>query len=408
MIKRIFILLSIFLLSCGNDDSNNPSGIGSETLSSSIIDENLSSNMDTLSSNRKSSSVDKVKASSSSTKSSDSKSSQEKMSSSLKEKKSSSSNEGAFVSSSRNEKRSSSSLKSSDSDVDNSSNSEKNSSSEKNLSFSETSSSSNAGFSTSEESSSSRTSSSSFMEISSSIISELSSSSRKVAEIKPNNYYKMNCPEGMVCKYVITEFLNQEFLASNKYGEILDDRDGFVYKTIKIDNYNWTAQNMNYDTTGFCQDDIPLNCEKYGRIYNKNVAIRICPSGWHLPDSSEWRKLIEFAQKYANVENAGSVLKSQNGGWSAYLETNDKEKCDLKQTVNCIDGNGSDELGFSAVPQAEKANTVGGFSNYGHHSSLWMKKPYGHFTIYFSNYFGLGSSGTGANYLHSVRCIKDW
>ena len=296
MIKRIFILLSIFLLSCGNDDSNNPSGIGSETLSSSIIDENLSSNMDTLSSNRKSSSVDKVKASSSSTKSSDSKSSQEKMSSSLKEKKSSSSNEGAFVSSSRNEKRSSSSLKSSDSDVDNSSNSEKNSSSEKNLSFSETSSSSNAGFSTSEESSSSRTSSSSFMEISSSIISELSSSSRKVAEIKPNNYYKMNCPEGMVCKYVITEFLNQEFLASNKYGEILDDRDGFVYKTIKIDNYNWTAQNMNYDTTGFCQDDIPLNCEKYGRIYNKNVAIRICPSGWHLPDSSEWRKLIEFAQ----------------------------------------------------------------------------------------------------------------
>lgn len=258
-----------------------------------------------------------------------------------------------------------------------------------------------------EESSSSENSSSSSIKESSSSVMESSSSSRKVAEIKPNNYYKTNCPEGVVCKYVTTEFLNQEFLASNKYGEILDERDGLVYKTIKIDNYNWTAQNMNYDTTGFCQDDIPLNCEKYGRIYNKNVAIRICPFGWHLPDSSEWRKLIEFAQKYANVENAGSVLKSQNGGWSAYLETNDKEKCDLKQTVNCIDGNGSDELGFSAVPQAEKANTVGGFSNYGHHSSLWMKKPYGHFTIYFSHYFGLGSSGTGANYLHSVRCIKD-
>ena len=257
------------------------------------------------------------------------------------------------------------------------------------------------------ESSSSENSSSSSIKESSSSVMESSSSSRKVAEIKPNNYYKTNCPEGVVCKYVTTEFLNQEFLASNKYGEILDERDGLVYKTIKIDNYNWTAQNMNYDTTGFCQDDIPLNCEKYGRIYNKNVAIRICPFGWHLPDSSEWRKLIEFAQKYANVENAGSVLKSQNGGWSAYLETNDKEKCDLKQTVNCIDGNGSDELGFSAVPQAEKANTVGGFSNYGHHSSLWMKKPYGHFTIYFSHYFGLGSSGTGANYLHSVRCIKD-
>ena len=274
-------------------------------------------------------------------------------------------------------------------------------------SSSEKSSSSVAESSSSVESSSSEEPSSSSIEESSSSVAESSSSSRKVAEIKPNNYYKMNCPEGMVCKYVITEFLNQEFLASDKYGEILDERDGLVYKTIEIGSQTWLAQNMNYDTTGFCQDDIPLNCEKYGRIYNKNVAIRICPSGWHLPDSSEWRKLIEFAQKYANVENAGSVLKSQNGGWSAYLETNDKEKCDLKQTVNCIDGNGSDELGFSAVPQAEKANTVGGFSNYGHHSSLWMKKPYGHFTIYFSNYFGLGSSGTGANYLHSVRCIKD-
>lgn len=401
MIKRIFILLSIFLLSCGNDDSNNPSGIGAEMPSSSIIDENLSSNMDTSSSNKKSSSSDKMKASSSSTKSADTKSSQEKRSSSSKEQKSSSSDEQTIVSSSNNEKKSSSSLNSSDSDVDISSDSERNSSSEEKLSFSETTSSSNTGFSSSEESSSSKKSSSSSIKESSSSVMESSSSSIKVAEIKPNNYYKVNCPEGIVCKYVITDFLNQEFLASDKYGEILDERDGLVYKTIEIGSQTWLAQNMNYDTIGVCYENVSENCEKYGKLYLKNVASKICPTGWKLPDSSEWRMLINYTKEYLNKKDAGTALKSSNGAWFSY--TPEDKYCVYGQDENCISGEGTNELGFSAIPLGDKANIgENGYTTFGKEFSARAKQ--GSVSITYDNYFGLGI--TYYNYLHAIRCIR--
>ena len=61
-------------------------------------------------------------------------------------------------------------------------------------------------------------------------------------------------------KCFTTEYLNQDFLEAGKYGEILDERDGQVYKTIEIcdeENENcqiWMAQNLNYAYT-----NVPYN-----------------------------------------------------------------------------------------------------------------------------------------------------
>lgn len=54
------------------------------------------------------------------------------------------------------------------------------------------------------------------------------------------------------------------------------------------------AENLNYDTEGaVCYDYKKSNCDKYGRLYNWESAMRACPSGWHLPSDAEWKNLAK-------------------------------------------------------------------------------------------------------------------
>jgi len=106
-----------------------------------------------------------------------------------------------------------------------------------------------------------------------------------------------------------------------------DPRDGKVYKTVKIGNQIWLAQNLNYEAEGsLCYDNDPANAEKYGRLYDFETAKKACPPGWHLPSIEEWETLVDFA---GGEKIAGKKLRA-------------------------TDFNGTDEFGFSAL--------LGGFS----------------------------------------------
>ncbi len=146
-----------------------------------------------------------------------------------------------------------------------------------------------------------------------------------------------------------------------------DLRDGKTYKTVTIGTQTWMAENLNYETeNSFCYDDDPSNCSKYGRLYTWAAAMDsvgtlttngkgcgdkktcsptypvrgICPEGWHLPDTTEWKTLFSAVggvedEYYAKEWNgAGTALKSTSG-WSEYAGES---------------GNGTDALGFSALP----------------------------------------------------------
>lgn len=91
-----------------------------------------------------------------------------------------------------------------------------------------------------------------------------------------------------------------------------DPRDGKVYQTVKIGDQVWMAENLNYDAgdSSYCYKDDNANCDKYGRLYTWNAAIKAAPPGWHLPSKEEWETLI---QSFGGIDSVAFAQMIQGG-----------------------------------------------------------------------------------------------
>lgn len=172
-----------------------------------------------------------------------------------------------------------------------------------------------------------------------------------------------------------------------------DDRDGQVYKTVKIGNQIWMAENLNFKTdSSFCYDNEETNCNKYGRLYTWGAAMSACPSGWHLPDTTEWKTLFDAV---GGESTAGVILKSSSGWQNIYSYK--------KQD------NGMDAFGFSALPAGRIFD--GYYDIMGFIASFWSSTVNNRGDAY-NVHFSSGSDdayqgGIGMNDGFSVRCLKD-
>ncbi|MCL1966630.1 MAG: fibrobacter succinogenes major paralogous domain-containing protein [Fibromonadales bacterium] len=167
---------------------------------------------------------------------------------------------------------------------------------------------------------------------------------------------------------------------------------GQTYKTVKIGDQVWMAENMNYDVEGSkCYDDDPANCVTYGRLYSWRTAMVVCPSGWYLPsDDIDWLKLMQYVENDNGCWScAGKYLKAKNGWYN--------------------NGNGEDKYDFSALPGG-RGLSGGSFDFVGSTSYWWTGDENTGGAYYRNMSFNnniIGYNTFDKSSLQSVRCVKD-
>ena len=111
---------------------------------------------------------------------------------------------------------------------------------------------------------------------------------------------------------------------------LTDTRDGKIYLTVKINEQIWMAENLNFVTEkSYCYSGKDQNCNKYGRLYEWDVALNVCPDAWHLPSDEEWSSLEKFLgmtdeeiQKvdlWRGTDQADKLMKDTDIGFNVLL-----------------------------------------------------------------------------------------
>ena len=123
------------------------------------------------------------------------------------------------------------------------------------------------------------------------------------------------------------------------------------------------AENLNFETAmSVCPENASRNCKRLGRLYSWVEAKSVCPEGWRLPTKADFESLIAAAVgEDATSEDAAqspsqSFAQSRGGNPGTVPNAssavqNNKAGVVLKARDGWFKkGNGSDALGFKALP----------------------------------------------------------
>ena len=223
-----------------------------------------------------------------------------------------------------------------------------------------------------------------------------------------------------------------------EYGTLTDSRDGQTYKTVKIGNQTWMAENLNYaylqptdslDSSSFCYNDSLKYCEKYGRLYfwsavmdsaatwsengkgcgygvvcTPTFPVRgVCPAGWHIPNRDELYELVLAVggeNDAGDALNASSTLYEQNPYGFSFLPSGRKRIVwfDKDDGEYIYDDDG--EYGYIWSSTDDYWNSDESFTKYHDANELVVA-----LSVAKSGSVGLHGSPKTSGY--PVRCLKD-
>lgn len=217
--------------------------------------------------------------------------------------------------------------------------------------------------------------------------------------------------------YIIIFFL----LLFNIYGcNRSKDQDGNSFKTVKIGDQTWMAENLNVghyrngdpipqvnesdqwrklETGAWCYyNNDSTNGEKYGKLYNWYAVIDprgLAPVGWHIPSNDEWNQLNNYL---GGDRVSGGKLKDKNSWEISNTEV-------------------SNSSGFGALAGGHRYG-IGEYFDVGLKGSFWTSKEHYAYDLFYNKPFAdlyyLSYNNSFLEYAYfkksmgmSVRCIKD-
>jgi uncharacterized protein (TIGR02145 family) len=193
------------------------------------------------------------------------------------------------------------------------------------------------------------------------------------------------------------------------------DIDGTTYKTVKIGEQIWMAENLKTtrynDGTGiqkitdatawsgmktgaYCwyKNDELIYKDTFGAIYNGYTAKTgmLCPTGWHVPDKEDWLKLREFTGD--SIKGGGKLKEAGTEHWLTPNKGADNSSgfTALASGMRYFEGTFASVLNFTGIWSSTETGT----------KDLWYTSLYYGDAVFVIDHIT-------KNQGFSIRCIKD-
>jgi len=183
-------------------------------------------------------------------------------------------------------------------------------------------------------------------------------------------------------------------------GKYTDSRDSKIYKTVKIGDQTWMAENLsatkfndgteiplisdstmwiNLKSSGFCwfKNDFDNSGKTYGAIYNWYAindtlnGKNICPDSWHVPTKQDFMDLVLYIKMTLLAGIVGNALDNNLDVAKALASTQNWKISSKNGSVGNSDySNKRNVTGFNALPGGMRSNT-GSFSGIGELGLWW-------------------------------------
>ena len=188
-----------------------------------------------------------------------------------------------------------------------------------------------------------------------------------------------------------------------------DRRDNETYKTVKIGNQVWMAENLRYKSEDavapFCCSESKL--EKYGLLYFLQDFNRLAPDGWRIPSLKDWVGLFRNIHSLRTDDIVNDIVFASAG---KFLKSANDWDLDDDFLCGCAPDEKVDPFHFSALPTGYIQDFA--LVEQWKSASFWIANDFDFWTsrivLYnFTNSAHIESRRNADTFACSIRCVRD-